>query len=155
RYRQAIYAYGSRGFGKSHILLALACLLVRKGHKVVYIPDCGQMLRNPLAYLRKAVAFAFAASEPRIKPREILQCKEEELLENFCAPDDRSERLFFVIDQINALDHEPEGQDEVDNETKVRIRKRLLAMAAGNIEIRSASANDKTFKHMAARDTGD
>ena len=46
RHRRAIYVYGTRGYGKSRIVAALACLLVRNNQRVVYIPDCRAMLSN-------------------------------------------------------------------------------------------------------------
>src|SRR5258705_9920619 len=55
RQRQAIYLFGGKGLGKSHILAALACLLVRKGTQVVYLPDCRAWLFDPLSYLRNAL----------------------------------------------------------------------------------------------------
>jgi hypothetical protein len=56
RYRQAISdVYGTDGYGKFHILAALACLLVRQKETVVYLPDCRAMLREPLEYLRNAL----------------------------------------------------------------------------------------------------
>jgi hypothetical protein len=54
--------YGTDGYGKFHILAALACLLVRQKETVVYLPDCRAMLREPLEYLRNALLFAFADS---------------------------------------------------------------------------------------------
>jgi hypothetical protein len=61
--RQAIYVYGGKGLGKSYILAALACLLVRKGTQVVYLPDCRSWLFDPLRYLRNALVFAFINSK--------------------------------------------------------------------------------------------
>jgi len=58
-YRQVIYVYGGKGFGKSHILAAFACLLIRRNHPVVYIPDCRGMLRNPLRHLVRSASLSF------------------------------------------------------------------------------------------------
>jgi DNA replication protein DnaC len=57
--RQAVYVYGGKGYGKSYILAALACLLVRTGTRVVYIPDCRAWLLNPLSYLRSCHRLRF------------------------------------------------------------------------------------------------
>ena len=43
-----IYVYGSMGYGKSHMLAALACLLVKQNERVIYFPDCRSMLESPL-----------------------------------------------------------------------------------------------------------
>ena len=57
--RQAIYLFGigGKGLGKSHILAVLACLLVRRGTQVVYLPDCRSWLFDPLRYLQNALVF--------------------------------------------------------------------------------------------------
>lgn len=45
------------GYGKSHILAALACLLSRLKCHVVLIPDCKQMVLDPLSYIQSAFAY--------------------------------------------------------------------------------------------------
>jgi hypothetical protein len=106
-HRQSIYVYGGMGVGKSHILMALACLLVRQGHRVVYFPDCLQMLRDPLTYLRTALFFAFAASEFSLLREDIYQCKSIEALADCCSNYQTTGQLCFIIDQLNALDPAP------------------------------------------------
>ena len=81
--RQAVYIYGSKVFGKSYIFAALACVLVRKGIQVVYIPDCRACLLDLLSYLLTAFAFAFVKSETSFR-EEILDCENFESFANFC-----------------------------------------------------------------------
>ena len=151
-YRQAIYVYGGKGFGKSHIFAALACLLIRQNYPVVYIPDCRGMLCNPLRYLVTAFRFAFISS-PSIR-EQIERCDTYEDLADFCE-DYRVEggKLCFIVDQQNALDPEPLARDNVPNSMKVELMTLLQRLTDGHIEITSASANHKTFMHMAAKDT--
>jgi len=150
RQHQAIYLYGSKGGGKSYILAALACLLVRTGTPVVYIPDCRAMLLDPLNYLKMAILFAFVNSKPSCE--EILDCQNLKSLTNFCI---RYHQLCFIVDQLNALDPEPMGQDKIPNEDKSSLRRLLLQISAKHILITSASANHKTFQYMAWKDTGE
>ncbi len=152
--RQAVYLYGAKGFGKSYILAALVCLLVRTGAQVVYIPDCRAWLLDPLSYLRTAVVFAFANSEPSFH-EEILGCEDLKSLANFCARYQKFGRLCFIADQLNALDPELMGQGVVPNADKDLLRQLLHRMSAKHILITSASANHKTFQYMARRDTGE
>ena len=149
---QAIYLFRGKGLGKSHILAALMCLLVRKGTQVVYLPDCRAWLFNPLIYLRNALVFAFIHSEVSLH-EEILDCENLESLANFCAC--YQNWLCFIVDQVNALDSEPKGQDVVPDMNKHLLRELLHRMCAKHILITSASANHKTFQHMAKRDTGE
>jgi hypothetical protein len=152
--RQAIYVYGGKGIGKSYILAALACLLVRKGTRVVYLADCRAWLFDPLRYLRNALIFAFVNSKPSFR-EEVLDCENLESLANFCARYRNTGQLCFIVDQLNALDPEPMAQDVVTNQKKMMFRDLLNSMSASHILITSASANHKTFQHMAQRDTGE
>jgi hypothetical protein len=47
-----LYIQGTMGFGKSHILAALACLLYRQGKVVVFIPDVRALLLAPFPYIK-------------------------------------------------------------------------------------------------------
>jgi hypothetical protein len=152
RHRQAIYVYGSQGFGKSHILAALACLLVRKGERVVYIPDCPAMLLDPFLYLRTALLFAFTGS---IHGEGIRECEDVEGLADFCSLYRSIGQLCFVVDQWNALDPDPTGQDKVDDRRKFQLHGLLERMSERHISITCASATQNTFKYMALRDTGE
>ena len=133
---------------KSHILAALACLLVRKGTQVVYLPDCRAWLSNPLTYLRNALVFACVHFELSLL-EEVLDREDLESLANFC---ERYEnRLCFIVDQVNALDFEPKGQDVSLDTKKDLLRRLMYRMSAEHI----ASANHKTFQYMAKIDIGE
>lgn len=151
---QAIYLYGSKGFGKSYILAAFACLLVRRGTRIVYLPDCHAWLFNPLIYLRNALVFAFINAESFLL-NEVLDCDDLESLANFCAQYRSRGQLCFIVDQLNALDPEVMAQDVVSNMDKDSLRKLLHCMSSRHILISSASANHKTFQYMAQRDAGE
>jgi len=96
---QAIFLFGGKGFGKSYILAALACLLVCRGTQVVYLPDCHAWLFDPFRYLKNALIFAFVKSEPSFR-EDILDCKNIESLANFCVQYRNMGQLCFIIDQL-------------------------------------------------------
>ncbi|KAF8431713.1 hypothetical protein BGX38DRAFT_1177614 [Terfezia claveryi] len=52
------YLHGTQGSGKSHILAALTCLLMKKGHRVVYIPDCRALILDLFRYLQFSLILA-------------------------------------------------------------------------------------------------
>jgi len=153
QHRQAIYVYGGKGLGKSYIFAALACLLVRQGARVVYLPDCRAMLLDDLVYLKTALIFAFLDSAAHLE--DIQRCEDVESLAEFCVAFRSTGQLFFIVDQLNALDPELTGEDEVSDDQKARLRRQLQRMSARHINITSAAANHKTFKYMATRDTGE
>ena len=154
RHRQAIYVCGTGGYGKSHILAALACLLVRKKEPVVYLPDCRAMLREPLEYLRHALLFAFVDSSSSGYRERIYECEDIEALAGFCKNYKRG-GLCFIVDQLNALDPELKGEDDISDQRKYELHELLQRILAGHVLITSASANHKSAKYMASKDTGD
>ena len=152
---QSIYIYGSKGYGKSYILVALTCLLVCIGERVVYLPDCREALYEPMSYLQNAILLAFSDSNASNYRERIHRCNSIEDLVAFCKQYRADGQLCFIADQINALDPEPSGEDNVTNDDKARLQKLLHEMWNSHINIRSASANHKSAKYMARKDTGE
>ena len=148
-YRQSLYLYGSRGYGKSHILLALACLLVRYGHRVVYLPDCRAMLRAPVSYLRNALLFAFADLASSMYRARVHHCETFEALAKVCAQYHQAVGpLCFVVDQIDAFNSEPvDGTDKINFKYEVRTNlARVISWS--HFEIASSMANDNSCRRM-------
>jgi hypothetical protein len=98
---------------------------------------------GPLNYLRAAIVLAFINSESFRE--EILNCDDLESLAKFCTRYRTFGQLCFIVDQLDALDLEPMGQDEVPNVDKGSLRRLLHRMSAKHILITSASANHKAF----------
>lgn len=85
---------GSLGSGKSHILAALACLLIKEGKKVVYLPDARVLARMMVVYTRAALQLTYSDNEELFQqiqaissPAEILQFVHE-----------RSEEIYFICE---------------------------------------------------------
>jgi energy-coupling factor transporter ATP-binding protein EcfA2 len=155
-YRQAIYVYGSMGYGKSHILVALACLLIRKGERVVYIPDFRAMLCKPEAYLQNAILMAFPDSASSFYQNWASQCATTRELISLCDHYRKMKgQLCFIIDQFNAFDPESLGDDDVGNVLKEELCQVVNKLSAQHFLITSASANHRTAQHMAAKQTDD
>ncbi|KAF8539196.1 hypothetical protein BDD12DRAFT_633437, partial [Trichophaea hybrida] len=57
------FLHGTLGAGKSYLLAALACLLNKEGAKVVYLPDCREMMGDTCEYLRSALRLTFTGNE--------------------------------------------------------------------------------------------
>jgi hypothetical protein len=92
-----LWVYGTRGYGKSHLLAALVCYLAALGKRVIYIPGCRSCLENPVDYLRKAMLFAWT---DKATQDEILTLNTKEKIQNFLG---RQRKVLFVIDQMNEL----------------------------------------------------
>jgi ABC-type cobalamin transport system ATPase subunit len=50
-----LYVSGPMGHGKSHLLAALVCFLIKEGKCVIYIPDCAALVMKPIVTLRAAL----------------------------------------------------------------------------------------------------
>jgi predicted ATPase len=81
-HRQAMYIYGSMGYGKSHILAALVCLLICSGERVIYVPGCGQAFKESLVYMKTAFLFAFCDSPLDLEKIAAWRCLKD--IEDFC-----------------------------------------------------------------------
>jgi hypothetical protein len=149
-----LFLQGTMGHGKSHMLAALTCLLFRIGKRPVYIPDCRQMLVDPLSYIQSALLCAFAdasSSSHRHKIRSFRTVDDAlEFCHNFGAT-----QLYFIIDQINSLEHEAPDTDSVPNNQKDVLLTFLRRIVLGHYSITSASANYRTVWRMAQKQTGE
>ena len=54
----SLIVYGTRGYGKSHLLAALVCCLAATAAKVIYIPDCRELMKDPVSYVIAAMSHA-------------------------------------------------------------------------------------------------
>ena len=147
-----LYIQGTMGYGKSHILAVLAGLLYRSGKRVVYLPDCRALLRQPLDYLRASLLCAFADPSSYEKRETIRALGSTHDVEKFCC---ENLPMYFIIDQMNALDAEVSNQDVSTNSQKAFLLEFLTSLTVGHYQITSASANHKTALYVEKRQTND
>jgi len=150
-----LFLNGTMGAGKSHMLAALTCLLFRLGRRPVYIPDCRQLCRDPLPYIQSALLCAFADPSSALQRNEIRSLQSMESAKNFCRNRAGSKSLYFIVDQINALEHEPPNADDHPNARKEELALFLKGISTGHFYIYSASANYRTARWMAQKQTGE
>jgi hypothetical protein len=151
-----LYLYGTIGYGKSHMLAALACLLMQEGKRVVFLPDCRAMMQEGFGrYLSAGLLLCFGDSPSR--QQEITECGDDpDKLDEFCHQlSSRKVFIYFIIDQINAFDSEHANEDDVEDEVKSDVQKRITKIASRHYGIWSASANHKSAVHMARKLTND
>ena len=97
----SLYLNGPSGMGKSYILAALVCFLIRKGKRVVYIPDWGVLLGNPGGCLQIALQHTF--HDDRGLCSQINSSRGMDHLLRIVNEHARAS-LYVVVDQLNALD---------------------------------------------------
>ena len=141
-----LFLCGTMGYGKSHLLACLACLLIKEGETVVYLPDCRAMLWGVVPYVKAAMLLTFGDGGDM--QEEVQQLSSMEDIQNFFekrSPED----IFFIIDQWNALELEKDiSRDNVSNDQKSRAQQFLDMISATHRRIWSASANYLTFRYM-------
>ncbi|KAF8417640.1 hypothetical protein EV426DRAFT_622182 [Tirmania nivea] len=133
------YLHGTLGAGKSHLLAALTCLLIKEGHKVVYLPDCRALLRDPFSYIRGALRLTFHDHTQRATFLD--DCETLQQLERFCYEASSEFRLLFIIDQANALYPEEEGADQFSLTAKHNTRTLLDKITSQHLKLESSSGN--------------
>jgi len=88
------WLYGTPGYGKSHLLAALVCYLAAQDVRVVYIPDCRELVDEFIEYVRAAMLFAWA--DDITAQEEIMALKTEADIRLFF----KEERnVTFVVDR--------------------------------------------------------
>jgi hypothetical protein len=140
-----LHLYGTMGVGKSHILAAMTCFLLRHGRRVVYIPDCRKLMVAPVEYVQQALLLTFADQPDR--QQAIAGIKTLEQLGRFCKTQGwRKELLYFIVDQYNAFD--PETEDGIDTNRRDSVKADLGEMMFLHYAVISASANRRQARFM-------
>jgi len=145
------FFHGTLGAGKSHLLAALACLLMREGRIVVYVPDCSELLADPKEYFRTALEFAYDSREyarsylKALRREVVMEHIALERLSDFCNKTLEKDTAFFIVDQANAFDDDTvPGSHRFSNKKKKQIRNLLDASSAKHLKLESSTAN---YKH--------
>jgi hypothetical protein len=145
--RSALWVYGTKGYGKSHLLAALACYLTAQGERVVYIPDCRECLKDPVPYVRAAMLFAWA--DNKAMQDKIITLDTRKKIQHFF--EHYTDAILF-IDQVNAC----EGMEWEDQETrnwKGEIKRWLDSCRAQHTTILSTSANYRSYLETATKES--
>jgi Cdc6-like AAA superfamily ATPase len=137
--RPALIIYGTRGYGKSHLLAALVCCLAAREEKVVYIPDCREFVKQPVPYIRAAILFAWA--DDKSKQQRIMALDTLEEIDWFFQGQND---VIFVIDQTNALEEE-EGDDVPTINKKAQLYYWLEGIQVTGKAILGSSTNNHSI----------
>ena len=142
-----VIIYGPSGNGKSHLLAALVCYLAAREQKVVYIPDCWDLIQDPVQYMMSAMLFAWADDKSKQEMIMALETQEE-IYQFFRTQKD----IIFIIDQLNALEKEKDDDECTANE-KAQLRRWLGRLWARSRQkaILSLSANNHSILNRVSR----
>jgi hypothetical protein len=121
----------------------MVCLLMRKGRKVVFLPDCKALLRDHVDYFRSALLLTFAA-EPSIQAQVACLCSVEAIV-GFCKAHND---LTFIVDQFNALEIDKDKDDAELQKKKAAVRQLIDSAAYDRALLKAASANNFTAREV-------
>ena len=141
----ALWVYGTKGYGKSHLLAALVCYLVAQKERVIYLPNCRGCIDAPVEYVQAAMLFAWA-DDPTIQ-NEIITLNTREMIHDFFNCHQES---IFVIDQMDAFGSE-NGKDR-DGDLE-EIYKWLNLCKAWHPAVLSTSANYQAYLRQMDKDS--
>ncbi|KAG0128867.1 hypothetical protein HOY82DRAFT_611580 [Tuber indicum] len=133
------WLYGTRGYGKSHLLAALVCYLTARGERVVYIPDCRECVKDPVPYIKAAMLFAWGDDDDQRE--SIMLLATMEMIYHYFQS---VKNVIFVIDQLNALAC-LKGDSPQQVERKGQVEEWLLRYRTRHKCILSTSANYKAY----------
>jgi len=116
----SLYLNGPSSIGKSYMLAALVCRLIRKGKYVLYIPDCSILLEHAEESLRCALQLAFHHDRVLCS-----QLSDAHLTDDLfrIVQEHAHDSLYVVLDQYNALD--PDGTNGPLDQAKVNAKSYL------------------------------
>jgi hypothetical protein len=150
-----LLVYGTPGWGKSYLMAAAATVLKqdfiagRSCMRVVYVPDCGQLRREPVSLMRRALLIAFA--EDANMCELIASCSTVDGLIQFCQAVPRSNSfLLFIADQTNKLTSK--HTDSPEKQQQKGTADRLLQQASfHHFLVEAISINDSNKEDVAQK----
>ncbi|KAF3927795.1 hypothetical protein ABW20_dc0101035 [Dactylellina cionopaga] len=143
---------GSLGWGKSHILAALVCVLLKNRIKVIYLPHYSDYIHVGIDYLKDAIYLTYAQEEEKLQ--QVAAAHSFAKIKEFLNSEkERGERIVFIIDGVDNFDVTDSNENFVTGKTKVNLKEALYKIACQHIFIRSASANVQSLQHAQKEQT--
>jgi hypothetical protein len=138
---QGYLFHGTIGYGKSHLLAALACHQITTGKRVVYIPDCWACAWVPVAYVRAAMLLTWGGPDDNVIRESIMALNTMDAISNFFG---RQRNILFLVDQLNSLEKDPNGIDSLSDTVKIETQRFIMKCVANHKYIFGASANNQS-----------
>ena len=137
--RSKLFLHGTMAAGKSHLLAAAACYLFRIGKRVVYLADCLALVKHPVYSIRIALCLAFADKPDILSKMAKVETADD--IRTVCEKVANEYTIYFLVDQVTALDEDLDSKDRVPSEQKMSLRVLLDQIAEPHLKVQSSSAN--------------
>ena len=114
--------YGPSGSGKTSILTALACLLIRKGCHVIYVPSCHLLVADFISHMMAALYFAIpedlhSAVDASFEAEDIIS-----LVNDF-----KKDHFVFILPEWNAFLPQPDDSEADARASYLEFIKRIVS----------------------------
>jgi hypothetical protein len=143
--RSALWVYGTKEYGKSHLLAALVCLLIAQNERIIYLLDCRECLRTRVGYVQTAMIFAWT-DDASVQERILAM----DTMDVICQFLNAREDFIFVIDQLNSLDQEP-GNRDADHRGSAEVSQWLATMYVGKLPCVHTTINRREYRRYTPR----
>lgn len=136
-----INVYGTKGYGKSHIIAATVLLMIKeKKQRVLFLPQARDMAaKGTTEYLRRAALLTFADDDNITS--DLLDCATSDDLVRLL----KAQLFILVSDQMNSLEEDL----KLNAEDKSPVRSVIKSLGEKVLHIRGFSANNDTAKVFA------
>jgi len=131
---------GSSGTGKSHILAALACLLVKEGKRVVYLPNAKVLAAMMVVYTKEALKLTYADDEELFRRIQGFSLTVE-VLQFIQEREEQGEELYIICGQMDTLRRFPDTADANGPRVQDEALTSILQLSMWHNFIWSASGN--------------
>jgi len=145
---------GILGYGKSFMMAALTILLMRMGKLVVYIPHCRIMAKDLQGYIRSAFLLTYA-DKYDIQQRIASHLSLNDIYELCNDIRGEGEVLYFLVDQLNALDTNPETVTSLNLQKRIDALDFIQQIQGRHYYVWSASGNYEYAEHDMYRQIGE
>jgi hypothetical protein len=96
----------------TYIAALVSCLAATEA-KVIYIPDCRELMKDPVSYVTAAILIMlFAWGDSKRKQRRVMTPKTLEEINAFVKG---QQDVILVVDQLNALEKKDDYDEPVTN----------------------------------------
>lgn len=132
--------YGTKGYGKSHIIAAIVVQMMKENWKpVVFLPHAGDLAATPMSYLQGALALAFVRDADSLD--QIARCDSVEQLLHVVKG---LPSFVLVVDQMNSLE-ESSSLDKAAKPRAIEIINMLQDTIKCIVCVKGFSANNRTM----------
>jgi len=145
-----INIYGTKGYGKSHIIAAVVAQLMQNPETyVVFLPHARNLAKTPMTYLRSALCLAFVRDEEVLL--RIASCN---TVPELLAAVEVLDQFILVVDQMNSLEDDSKLRKE-DKDVAYDIIGKLSDVGNCKLCVKGFSANNQTMIAYHETQTGE